>query len=622
MLIRFSWTLLTTSVFVFFTNISLAQKADTSFRLLWYKGKKINDTTLVRKTGETITWSPTTGNVSVGYPAGGEPNASFRNGLAQLEASKIEADRIIASSTPDGSMRSPGVVAEMNRAFDHAAADITRLIQNEFSTGPSPELEYGNKLQKRIRELPVKVRQEYEEVIEYLNKRDQGNAFAIKQPPSINFEYCYTCDSAKQKKFDDESSAFANSFISEEKAHFDKAIHVMRFIGLMQSPSGSDSLFTLKIIEDMNHAMEVISKKIEKKCIDVWNTYKNQNEKVPFLVQFLMSNEKLMALQGISTLPEYPDPGELSRRLFDAVLKIVKEAEASSNYKILLNEGEILYLFKFAEMIGITQEVFREGIAEYMTISRFKVTVDAEAKIEGNGVSQMAKLHYEGPFDAHIDTKNGKCELRWSPYGIDTAKGLVFELREIEMKVPKQTITYYGTRDFSSRRPTIKLDFCDGSDNEIIFYPFFPIDGTELWKIGNVENYPHPLVNTTFLICFLDQEAMRKKAEEFKDTANISAWQKQLTETYQQKIIPNVSVLGKDVADMLPKDYEKGEELMKATDEIIQKDRSPVYFFQVKGKLKNNSHVIFDEVLDGKNVSHYANIVFATFHVKIEHIQQ
>ena len=72
---------------------------------------------------------------------------------------------------------------------------------------------------------------------------------------------------------------------------------------------------------------------------------------------------------------------------------------------------------------------------------------------------------------------------------------------------------------------------------------------------------------------------------------------------------------------MSPKDYEKGEELMKATDAIIQKNMSPVYFFKVKGKLKNNKPVIFDEVLYGKDVSHYPNIVFATFHVKIEHVK-
>jgi hypothetical protein len=51
-------SVLYTMLFISFAGALHAQKkTDNSFMLLWYKGKKINDSTLLKTTGEKVSYS-------------------------------------------------------------------------------------------------------------------------------------------------------------------------------------------------------------------------------------------------------------------------------------------------------------------------------------------------------------------------------------------------------------------------------------------------------------------------------------------------------------------------------------------------------------------------------------
>src|SRR4030095_5361065 len=78
-------------LFIFFANALFAQKkTDNSFVLLWYKGKKINDSTLLKSTGEKVSYSPSRAMVNITYPAGKDPFTSFRNSVSKNEESKMQ----------------------------------------------------------------------------------------------------------------------------------------------------------------------------------------------------------------------------------------------------------------------------------------------------------------------------------------------------------------------------------------------------------------------------------------------------------------------------------------------------------------------------------------------------
>ena len=78
-----------------------------------------------------------------------------------------------------------------------------------------------------------------------------------------------------------------------------------------------------------------------------------------------------------------------------------------------------------------------------------------------------------------------------------------------------------------------------------------------------------------------------------------------------------------NTSTMTPKDYVRAAQLMDAADEMVRITwYASLYYFPVKGQLKNYQKVVFDEMLDGKKISQFPNIVFATFKVKIEHIEE
>ena len=73
-------------------------------------------------------------------------------------------------------------------------------------------------------------------------------------------------------------------------------------------------------------------------------------------------------------------------------------------------------------------------------------------------------------------------------------------------------------------------------------------------------------------------------------------------------------------ATMTPKDYERAAKLLDIEDEKLKISwYNALYYFPVRGQLKNRQQVVFDETLDGKKISKFPNTVYATFHVKIKH---
>ena len=73
---------------------------------------------------------------------------------------------------------------------------------------------------------------------------------------------------------------------------------------------------------------------------------------------------------------------------------------------------------------------------------------------------------------------------------------------------------------------------------------------------------------------------------------------------------------------MTPKDYERAAKLMDMEDDKLKISWfNSLYYFPVRGQLKNFKEVVFDETLDGKKISKFPNTVYATFHVKIRHVE-
>jgi hypothetical protein len=603
-----------TILFIFFEGALHAQKKnDNSFVLLWYEGKKINDSTLLKTTGEKISYSPSQATVNITYPTGKDPFTSFRNEASKSEESKTNMDQIVVGSV--SSPNPPGMVVAANEAFDEAVNEVLAIAENHLRLEPPVLQATIQEKITRFENWPPEISEYYTSVLDYVRHPDPGTLTMLVPPPSYSFDYCFPCDANRKAAYTRDSTAFINSFLALENLNMTRATSVLAYMQKQKAKPGPDSLFSLEIRTQMYEAMLTIAKRIEDKLINVWNKYQADPAKVPFLVGLLLKMAHIHDLMGFEEMNGFPNAGILAGRLATAVRDIIRKAKAERDYTVLLNVRRIIYLLKYAECIGLSAEEFNLGVGDFLKWNQFKVTVDAEAKIQAKGLTELARLNFDGPFDVFPDST---CRLKWYPHGMDSAQGIVFNIEDILLNTTQGQATYTGTRKFAAKRPWLKLDFCDINRDSALFYPFFPYKGLDTWTMGEMKDAPMQVVHTLFMTCFMDAAGLKKRAM----SLNQSSLEQQMTSVYQQKVVPNMGNMNINTSTMKPKDYVRAAELMDAADEMIHITwYTSLYYFPVKGQLKNHQKLVFDEMLDGKKISQFPNIAFATFKVKIEHIE-
>jgi hypothetical protein len=602
-------------LFIFFAGALHAQKkTDNSFVLLWYKGKKINDSTLLKTSGEKISYSPSQATVNITYPTGKDPFTSFRNEAGKSEESKMQMDQIVAGSV--SSPNPPGMVVAANEAFDEAVNEVLAITENLLRLEPPVLQATIQEKITRFKNWPPEISEYYTSVLDYLRHPDPGTLTPIVPPPSYSFDYCFPCDANRKAAYTRDSTAFINSFLALENLNMTRATSVLAYMQKQKAKPGPDSLFSLQIRTQMYEAMLTIAKRIEDKLISVWNKYQADPAKVPFLVGLLLKMSHMHDLMGFEEVNGFPNAGILAQRLATVVRDVIRKAKAERDYTVLLNVHRIMYLLKYAECIGLSAEEFQRGIGDYLKWNQFNVIVDADAKIQAEGLTELAKLHFDGPFNAFPDTT---CRLKWYPHGMDSAKGIVFKLGDILLNTAQGPATYTGTWQFAAKRPWLKLDFCDNNRDSALFYPFFPYKGNDTWTMGQMKDAPMQVVQTLFMTSFTDAAGLKKRAM----SLNKSAIEQQMTSVYQQKVVPNMGNMNMNTSTMKPDDYLRAAKLMDAADEMIHITwYTSLYYFPLKGQLKNHQKLVFDEMLDGKKISQFPNIAVATFKVKIEHIEE
>ena len=604
-----------TILFIFFAGELHAQKkTDNSFVLLWYRGKKINDSTLLKTTGEKVSYSPSQAMVNITYPTGKDPFTSFRNNSRKNEENKMHMDQIIAG--PPSSPNPPGMVVASNEAFDEAVNEVLAIAENHLRLEPPVLQATIQEKVTRFKNWPPEISEYYISVMDYVRHPDPETRTTLVPPPSFSFDYCYPCDANRKAAYTRDSTAFINSFLAIENLNMARATSVLAYMQKQKAKPGPDSLFSFEIRTQMFEAMLTIAKRIENKLIDVWNKYQKDPAKVPFLVGLLLKMSHMHDLMGFEKVSDFPNAVILAERLATTVRDVISKAKGGWDYTVLLNIRGIMYLLKYAECIGLSAEEFYQGIEDYLNWNQFKVTVDAEAKIQGEGLTELARLHFDGPFDAFPDST---CRLKWYPHGMDSAKGIVFKVEDILLNTAEGKATYTGTREFAAKRPWLKLDFCDNKRDSALFYPFFPYNGHDTWTMGEMKDAQLQVVHTLFMTCFMDVSELKKRTM----SLHKSPLEQQMTSVYQQKVAPNMGNMNMNTTTMKPKDYERAAKLKDAADEMIHIIwYTSLYSFPVKKQLKNYDKVVFDEMLDGKKISQFPNIEFATFKVKIEHIEE
>ena len=593
-----------------FNSVGIAQTIDTSYALFWYKGKKLNDTSLLIPSGQTVTFLPSKKKMKVNTPKNQDVLQVLIKEIKQSDQRKSTLSQLIIKS--EKGPLNAGFVYHLNRSLDAVKQNFQLLANNEMELEISGSATRTNPVKPPG--LPPEIAAIYEEVLAYAAKiRNTSSIPSPPAPASVGLDYCYPCDAERKGAYQRDANAFIQWY-QEESEMLSKAIKVLGHLGNQKVKNiEQDTTRRQTMMDEMFEAFETIFNRLGKKLLLAWTTYKNDESKLPFLAEQLFSFIRAQQLMGLPTVANFPEAMEIASTCVESGFKKLEKAKQERDFKILLNISWIVGLFRTAELLGIDPAQFNQALSDFITLNRFKVNVDARAKMSNEGTVMAARMTGENIFGAVPDSN---CILKWTLLSPDNSK-MKFNLDEAIFEVPDATASYAGTKNWKTHPANIQLDFCEEQKDTFLLDGFLPDGGEETWIVQG-EKTRSAIVTSLYSGCFTDVERIKAMAA---DPALQAKMEQQMKEKHQQFMASYQGA--KDPSKMTPAEIQKMNEAMLAARDIgnIIQSVSP-FSFLCKDRLRNKQKLVFESVLDGKQLNpQNTAIEEAILKVKIEHVE-
>ena len=597
-------------ILLLINSVAVAQKPDTSFRLLWFKGKKINDSTLITPTGTRISYSPKTGKLQSKFVAGKDPFETTAKELKRNNARKDEVNKLIMQHPRKNGMLPMAPI--VNRAFDR--------VEDRLADAAIPEIEIFSDVQENTTGttktapggLPPWLEDDYADVKRFVDQiRQHTGQFNLTPPPDKDLDYCFPCDEARQQSYKDATEKFMKDFLYDEYVHIGKCGDILNYFVSQRGNPQFDTVQALAIENELFSSISDILGFIERKMLALWDTYKHDAKKIPFMYEYLVRVLRNNVLLGRMESNNVQQFHRIGMEGVETAMAYLNKARDELDFTVLLNLDWMVDLFRTAEALGIVDMlVLKTGLLDYLNNNYFKLTVDAHAVMENENTHLEAQM-YGVDFLVAIPDEN--CQLHWNL--VQPGK-VIFELRKPQMRVNDKNPAYIGTREWVTSAPTLKLDFCNAENRDTaLFYNFHPTKGTEKWDLPNTASYPMQTIRSVFLMSFMDKERMKAMAKnpEFQREMQQKMMEKQQEFLKaQQKMKTPGAMTSEQLAQM--------NNMMNASQDILSTLETPLLSFLLKDRLVNFRKVVFDHTLDGRNLMPDNEFIkHALFKVKIEH---
>ncbi len=594
-----------------------AQVTDTSYHLLWYKGKKLKENVLLTTKADTVSFNPVKGTIKVDSKSG--RGKQFDDMLRELNKTPQRMREMVSrlmTGLPKDAM--PAVLYNVSSAYNEIKEEYIPILSNTFTipefqlpevttaipgNGPSMDEDYFavDPFDGIIKEL-------YDYMDEHRN--DKFNASELPVPPVFNFEYCYSCDIEKKEAYNTELENFKNDFanIDDDKDILQKTLSTSRQAGLTLSAKENEA-----VQNKLRPVIEFIWKRISQKTRVLMDKYFDDPQRCHAVLQLALSAERQNQMTGVGE----PMPEGFFFHALTTVVKYISKAMDEKNYPVALNLNLILSLERQFQLFGGTAP--DNFLSKAFHFNQFKLNMNISAKVIGDGGYQLAQVKGDNWFSAFPDST---CHLIWVQVGPFINKTKV-DLLAAELKGNGGEIPYVGTKIWNSDIPTIKIDFCrrDNLVDSITAYPFHPEGFKELWNMPKMGPMNMALMNNVLVNCFIDVARAKQDAAKFKNNANVEKLKTEMLAQYQQMMnnyksgnwaMPERASLN-ELSSIA-----KGQQNNNKISEIIHSANPGRYIFEPT--VHNKEKVVLKERLNGKEIFPANRATeYAFFHLTLEH---
>lgn len=596
-----------------------AQITDTSYHLLWYKGKKTKENVLNTTKGDIVNYNPSKRTITVNSKSGeGKQMDDMLSELGKTSQRIIEITGRLMKKLPKDAL--PPVLYNVSAACNQVNEEYRSALSAEINI---PDLELPEKILSspgrgpsvEIYETTVDpLDKMIEEMHQYMavHKEDKFTALLLPVPPKFDYTYCYSCDAEKKEAYKKALEKFKKELaeVDEDIAIIKKAYAASHQAHLTRTGASNET-----IQNELNDVIVFIWERTFRKMMVLMEKYFTDPERCPALLQVALSVERQFQITGAPV--HFPDGYYLQP--LKTMAAYIGKAIDEKNYTIALNLQLI---------IGIERQfqLFTGGsmpddlLAKALTFNQFKLNMDISAKITGNGGYQLMQVKGNNWFSSIPDST---CHLKWilvGPY-IDKTK---MDLIAAEIKGTGGAIVYTGTKVWNSDIPTIKADFCknDSRIDSITACPFYAEGHKEIWNIPGKGPTNASLAANVLMGCFVDEARSRADAAKFSNPANLEKIKKEMLAQYEAMMKNYKSGnmrMPTSAASLTELGYmSAGVQNSNGISALIHSTRTGRYIFEPT--VYNKETIVLKERLNGKELFP-ANTAteYAYFHIMLEH---
>lgn len=594
-------------------------QTDTSYQLLWYKGKKVKPNVLVTPSGDTIYYNPKKSEIKRVSKSG--MGKQFDGMLAELNQTSNRMDETIKEMTKSlPKPLLPDMVAAVTQAYTDVEKQWKPLLSNTYTLPEgdfniAPQMVNGKggpQLFFEEQEDP------FEEILKEIRTfiathKDDNLGSLLPVPPRYNFSYCFPCDSTANQRYEKEQDRFIAEIMEAENELYNKALKMCGFIQRKYIDE-LDKPENAAIKKQHDEAMgfhDWVLKRAAKKAILLLDKYKSDPYRLGAVFDFVIMIDRQLQLLGAREETAFGDTN-----YWPAVMQtwhnFFLNAFNEKDYTTALNVRTILRYERSRQLIGLGK-TDKEMLTELIKFNQFKLSSNITAKVSGNGGYVMGHVRGDNWFYAIPDAKT--CRLNWILAATTIDRTAKYKLLAAELSSGGE---YVGTKEWQSQPPVFKMDFCYKEGEEvadtIIANTFHPEGFREKWL------FPPPAglmevetISGILMSSFINVERMQEEANQLNKD-KIEKMQKELQDKYAKLAESNPAVM----VNMSQKMQEDMEKLNREIRELLAKANPLKYIFtpQVNNKTKD----ILKERLNGNEIfPEHAALEYAWFHLTMEH---
>lgn len=581
--------------------------------LLWYQGKRKNDSVLLTNKGWQVTYQKKSNTVHVKQPA---LPAFFKKMETELGNTKARRIQMIRRLTGGGRIDPSDLpVIEFSMAGVDAVEKEYKGILTATRIDLPEEEPVALNSRKPDKTRGPSVSYENEEASwQTLYASIQSDVAALPnvamvklpEPPASDLSRCMECDTAAKANLERRKEDYINSLVKDEREVLQKCMALSRMLTLMNDadPGGATAEMTEAQRQIAINYIVQMTMRVERKLARLIAASRTDLMKMATLIPLSLQLSRWCQLMGLEESLQTQFTEMIKAADVEAFLK---KSMDELNYDVALNLVWMLKTERQFQLLG--EQGFMQGavFGQVLDFNRFALTVTADAKYADDGISTIGQVKSEVHAYKAIPTKDCKFLFVQSRSGKATGVGqpfVNFDLLRAEHHDPDNPFKYVGTKKFVMIDPLLKIGFC-GEEDTVKLFPIMPsLDASsEQWESPGGGG-KLALITGLFSDAFENNENTVEEDESMLEKM-------QSIQTFTTQLGTAEEVAGQPVA------LNRGYGIVAQIKEQFAVNALTLVPLTAASK----SSVLFDHLHNGKLFTKTDGIVYANMWLKMEHVK-